>query len=231
VTGYLSAGGAPLSVEPSPDRSEGDAATLRYRKGEILQTPFVPPPMSGIAAGLRPVTEASYAYLYGLITDPRVSVRWRYHGAVPRRDTFVSEIWNRVFSQFLIIDLESSRAIGLALGYQASLRNGTLWIAGVTDPDFHGERASLEGLFLFVKYLFATWPLRKLYMEIPEFNLSQFGSGLRRLWHEEGRLRGEIYYHNERWDTVTVALYRNELEGSPLLQRVIGMADLASRTG
>jgi RimJ/RimL family protein N-acetyltransferase len=186
--------------------------------------PLEPAPLSGVAADLVPVTEECYGYLYDLSTHPSVSVRWRYHGVIPTREAFVGEIWTGIFTQLLVVDRDTSQPAGLVVAYQGNLRNDTVWVAGVIDPRFHGRRVSLEAIFLFINYLIVTWPFRKLYMEIPEFNLSQFGSGLRRIFREEGRLREDTYYDGQYWDMVTVALYRQDLEASAIFRRVIDAA-------
>ncbi len=190
--------------------------------------PLVPAPLSGVAVDLVPVTEESYGYLYDLATHPEVSVRWRYHGTVPNRDTFFAEIWAGIFAQLLVVDRASHERAGLVVAYQGNLRNGSVWMAAVSDPRFQGQRTGIEGSFLFANYLIRTWPFRKIYFEIPEFNLDQFGSGLGRFWHEEGRFKEELYYDGQYWDVVTVALYRDELDAHPLFRRAIEAARRAA---
>jgi len=192
-------------------------------RNAYARTPLDPAPLSGVSAELVPVTEEYYGYLYDLATHPSVSVRWRYHGVIPTREAFVGEIWSGVFIQLLVVDRETSQPGGLVVAYQGNLRNDTVWVAGVIDPRFHGRRMGLEAFFLFFNYLIVTWPFRKLYMEIPEFNLTQFG-GLLRIGHEEGRLRADTFYDGQYWDMVTIALYRQELEESAILRRVIDAA-------
>lgn len=190
--------------------------------------PLDPAPMSGVKAELVPVTEECYRYLYDLATHPSVSVRWRYHGLIPTRESFVAEFWNGIFSQLLVVDRETSQPAGLVVAYQGNLRNDTVWVAGVIDPRFHGRRLAIEAFCLFFNYLIVTWPFRKLYMELPEYNLTQFASVLRRIGREEGRLRDDTYYDGRYWDLVTIALYRNELEESPIMRLVIDTAKRAT---
>ena len=71
----------------------------------------------------------------------------------------------------------------------------------------------LEAFALFVRYLFRLWPLRKLYLELPEFNLPQFASAVRvGLLKEEGRLRGDRYFDGAYWDQLVLAVYPTDAE-------------------
>ena len=174
-----------------------------------------------------PLSEEYYGYLYDLLVIGPLSARWGYNH-VPTREAFLNEISSGVFCQFIIFDRESAKPIGLARAYQANSRNGTLWMGGIVEPESHGKRAGLEALFLFVNYLISTWPIRKIYMDVPEFNLDQFSSGLRRIWHEEGRLIDDVYYGGVYWDRITLALYTEDLSERRVFQHVVRVAEAIS---
>jgi hypothetical protein len=65
------------------------------------------------------------------------------------------------------------------------------------------------GAALFIDYIFRCWPFRKLYMEVAEYNVGQFGRGIERIATEEGRLREHLWYDGRYWDEVIYALYRD----------------------
>jgi RimJ/RimL family protein N-acetyltransferase len=74
------------------------------------------------------------------------------------------------------------------------------------------------GFALFVDYVFAMWNFHKLYMELPSYNLPQFGSARGRYLDEEGRLRDHLYIGGERHDQVILALHRSKwMEMKPRL--------------
>jgi acyl carrier protein len=66
------------------------------------------------------------------------------------------------------------------------------------------------GAAMFLDYVFGCWNFRKLYMEVQEFNLDQFGSGLAWLFEEEGRLRAHTFFGGRYWDKIYLALYREK---------------------
>ncbi len=83
------------------------------------------------------------------------------------------------------------------------------------------------GAALFLEYVFRGWSFRKLYFELPEFNLAQFSRGVNRLFVEEGRLREHLYYDGRFWDKVILALYRTTWEAQS--KRILQAAMTPSR--
>jgi RimJ/RimL family protein N-acetyltransferase len=64
------------------------------------------------------------------------------------------------------------------------------------------------GLALFLEYVFTCWDLRKLYMQLPEYNYEQFASGAERFFVVEGRQREHTFFGGRHWDQLTLAIYR-----------------------
>jgi hypothetical protein len=63
-----------------------------------------------------------------------------------------------------------------------------------------------------VRHLFRTFPLNKIYMEVPGFNWPQVQSGQGSLFHVEGVLRDHEYYAGRHWDKYVCALYPDDFE-------------------
>jgi hypothetical protein len=68
--------------------------------------------------------------------------------------------------------------------------------------------AFFEGVFLFVDYLFDTWPLRKVYADSLEFNFDQFAGGTATFFEVEGRLKDHVYLKGRYWDQIILAVWR-----------------------
>jgi RimJ/RimL family protein N-acetyltransferase len=77
--------------------------------------------------------------------------------------------------------------------------------------DGSGERTglALEGMGLLIGYLFETFALRRVYVEVPEFNLPQFGRQIERFAELEGRYRDHVHLADRYWDLLTYAIDRN----------------------
>jgi len=59
----------------------------------------------------------------------------------------------------------------------------------------------LEAFVLFVRYIRALWPFRKLYIEAPAFNVAQYRSAVDSgFLKEEARLVEHTYFDGRYWD-------------------------------
>ncbi len=61
----------------------------------------------------------------------------------------------------------------------------------------------------FVGFLFRSWPLRKLYVEVPGYNACGVWGGNPTIFTEEGRLRENEFQLNQWWDLVLLTLDRS----------------------
>jgi RimJ/RimL family protein N-acetyltransferase len=68
----------------------------------------------------------------------------------------------------------------------------------------------MMGCALFFDYVFACWPFRKLYLELPEYNVPQVRSGIGTYFRLEGRLRAHSYLTGRYSDELILALYRDD---------------------
>ena len=67
----------------------------------------------------------------------------------------------------------------------------------------------VEAVALAIDYAFETWPWRKLYLEVPEYNLELFRSGLDRYFvRDKGVLREHVYLDGRYWDVHVLAITR-----------------------
>ena len=115
----------------------------------------------------------------------------------------------------MICSIASNEPVGHVVAFNANMRHRHVHVAMVVRPDRVGRSWALEGAQLFIDYLFANWDFRKVYAEVVDFNLAQFGSMVDlAVFDIEGRLTEHEYYGGRYWDVVVVALRRerwNEL--------------------
>lgn len=115
-----------------------------------------------------------------------------------------------MLSQLTVTRVSDPQPVGLVVLYNASLQSGTGYLGVVVAPECVGSGVGAEAAMLFLRYVFHTWDLTKVYMEFPEFNLAQFASGVDRYFRVEGRLRSHYYYGGRRFDQIIAAVYRDE---------------------
>jgi len=160
--------------------------------------------------------------LYRLHAQDEIGFRWRFRGETPSPDRFIATLWEGVLAQFVVSQNKTNTGVGLVTTYGVNLRDQYAHIAFVTSPEYVGTGLTLEGLALFVDYLFRLWPLRKLYAEAVEYNYSQFSRGSNRYFKREGILRDQLHYAARYWDVHVLALYRRDWERiRPLMYRTL----------
>ncbi|MBN1529173.1 MAG: GNAT family N-acetyltransferase [Thermoleophilaceae bacterium] len=182
---------------------------------------FRPAPLAGKHVALRPLRPDDYPALARW--EGQLGVRWRVRGMTPAPDDWMRRLWQGVLVQFMVLNNEGNvvgdnivgglsrteRQVGLVVVYDADFLNGYAKLAAARfDPGAKGPHL-VFGVGLTLHYVFTHWNLRKLYLEIPEFNLPQFDAGWQELFEPEGTLREHRFYDGRYWDEHTFAIYRD----------------------
>jgi RimJ/RimL family protein N-acetyltransferase len=167
-------------------------------------------PMSGRFFRIRPVEPRDVDALYEIALNPEVSYRWRYRGFHPTREKFEADLKAFIFCAMTVTSVKTDEVVGLLISYYQDPRNMHAYFGSLFDPKYLKRGVSIEAVLLFCNYLFSTWPFRKLYMEISEFNIELIGSGKGRNFEIEGRLKDHEFYKGRYWDKLTLAVYRPE---------------------
>ncbi|MGO9955502.1 MAG: GNAT family N-acetyltransferase [Solirubrobacteraceae bacterium] len=158
---------------------------------------------------LRPVLVGDYAALSAAEQTGELAIRWRFRGATPSPERWVQNLWQNILAQFIVVRRSDNRPLGLVMSYRADFQDGHAHLAIESfDTAQRGPHMMLGGA-LFIEYVFNCWDFHKLYLEVPEFNMSQIASGVGRLFAVEGRKRDHTFYGGRRWDEYTLALYRD----------------------
>ena len=165
-------------------------------------------PLVGPNVRLVPVGQGDEPYLFRLMATGEHLVSYRLRGRTPSPENFHQFLWEQVLAQFLVTNHEG-RTIGLVTCFEPNFRHGHASLAAVADPAFKDSGLVLEGMTLFISYLFAEFDLRKLYAESLESNFAQFQTGANRIFEVEGRLREHEYIHGRYQDFVILAIWRD----------------------
>ncbi len=158
---------------------------------------------------LRPVEQRDMEDLYRAAIDPKSSVRWRFRGTIPSPQAFRDSFHAGTLTQLAVTDSRSDQLVGLVSAYSANHEAGYAYVAFYR-ADFKGPGGGhmTEGLCLFVDHLFRSWPFRKLYFEVPEYNLGFLTDYGAEIAQEEGRMRGHAYFEGRYVDVAIIAAYR-----------------------
>jgi RimJ/RimL family protein N-acetyltransferase/aryl carrier-like protein len=158
---------------------------------------------------LVPIAPDDMGFLYSLAIRPETCFRWRYRGAPPSFDRFADDLWRQVLVQLVAKHATDNQAVGHVVAYGADPAMRHLYVGAVFLPPYAGTGLGARAVGMFVRYLFHTFPLNKVYLEVPGFNWSQVSSGQEHVFHVEGILRDHDYYAGREWDQYLCAIYRN----------------------
>lgn len=173
--------------------------------------PGAPPPRvsrTGRWVQLVPVSVVHHEFLYDLATGEDTGFRWRFGGTVPPFEQFRDTLWSGVLTQFVVLERTSQAPVGLVVAYNGDLNNGIAYLGAVMARAVQGSGIAVDALLLFVRYVFDTWSFRKLYLEVPEFNMPAMDGGTRRWFVEEGRMQQCIFRAGRYWDRLILAIGR-----------------------
>jgi hypothetical protein len=180
--------------------------TLRDQDHPYPEPPQFPS-LLGKHVVLRPVTPNDYPMLQAVETEGDLAGRWRWRGMTPSPEQWVSQLWNGVLAQFIMVARSSGEPLALIYAYKASQRDGTAYLAVLKFNPNSRSTLVMAGTALFVEYLFTHWDLRTVYMEVPAFNMSQFASGIGRYFAIEGQLRDNYVCCGKRYDMYILAIH------------------------
>jgi RimJ/RimL family protein N-acetyltransferase len=186
-------------------------ATLTTERGRNLRAPS----RTGRWVSLVPVTNRFVEFLYQLAINEENGFRWLLVGAVPPPDVFQQNLWKGVLAQFVVLERRSSAPIGVVVAYNPELHHGFAYLGADFLPAVEGTGLGIEAVDIFIEYVFGTYNLRKLYLEVPEYNVPFMSNLAGGVFKEEGRLRQHTFYQGTYWDRHLLALYRDDFDSVP----------------
>jgi acyl carrier protein len=169
---------------------------------------FLTPPLRARHVYLKPVMPSDYPFLQALETAGDPASRWQHRGVTRSPDEWAQTLWSGVLAQFIVVGVTSNKPIGRVVAYQPNFQDRYAYFAAMRFEPKDRSPMMILGITLFLRYVFSYWEFEKLYMEVPEYNFSQFSSGLGRFFEIEGRLRGHLKVGTRAWDQLIVAIYR-----------------------
>lgn len=160
---------------------------------------------------MRAIEPADLGWLYAAACDPTTGPQWRYRGKAPSISAFESSLFDGVLTQFVVLDSAAVNPLGLAVLYNADQACGHVCFGMYRSniPAKGSSGAMTDAALLLIEYAFRTWPLRKVYLEVPEYNaglvssLSDLG-----IAEQEGRLTEHLFWRANRYDMLIYALRR-----------------------
>lgn len=105
-------------------------------------------------------------HLHAAVVDPVMGPSWRFQGSTPSIDDFGRSFGRDSLATQIVALNDSDAPIGSVACYSPSFENGWSYVAFQRCGPDSGAELMFEGIFLFIAWVFETWPFRKLYAEI-----------------------------------------------------------------
>lgn len=155
---------------------------------------------------LRPVAPTDLNWLYTLASTPGVSERWRLGGALLAPAAFERFLKSGVWSQFVIERRTTEEAVGLTQIFGADHHGRTAHFSLLLEGKYERSGWPIEGVILQIRHAFEVGGFRKLYFEIPAYNLDGLGGGAERFATQEARLSEHFYFDGTYHDVCVYSL-------------------------
>ena len=116
-----------------------------------------------------------------------VGRRFRFGGTSIAPPARTAAVWDGVLCHLVAVGVDSRGGSGSSRSRPQICAMQRRTSSAISDEEVLGSGLMVEAVALAIDYAFETWPWRKLYLEVPEYNLESFRSGLDRYFVREGR--------------------------------------------
>ena len=159
-----------MAEGPVPNPPSGPMQSQRGRGQPAQSGADVQASWESGRVALQPLRQSDYEFVYHLCELPEVVHRWRFRGVVPDPSEFAQLMKSGVLVQFLVRKRAGGVPVGYVTAYNANHREGWVYVAGLSSPEFASSGLIPEGIRMLISYLFRVWPFRKVYLESIAFN-------------------------------------------------------------
>jgi RimJ/RimL family protein N-acetyltransferase len=158
---------------------------------------------------LRPINPGDYEALRLAELDASAEGRWRLAGTTPSPEQYPQTLWADVLAQFLVALSPSNEVVGMVSAYGYQPADGVVSLAAVNFLQPRQRAVFMRGAAMFIDWLFAMHPLRRIRIETPEWNLEHLGGLVDHGFASiEGRLVKERFVNGAYVDVVLMAITR-----------------------
>ena len=168
---------------------------------------------------LRPVLQNDLPLILGLFGDVDRAHLWGHRRVCDEAQLF--ETWRywsqeRMGDKFMV--LSQGQPVGLVFDYERALEDGHTKVAAMLVEEQCGRGAGVISTALFAQWLFQNLPLRKLYLDVFEFNKPVIRMMEKLNVRKEMQRSEHRYWNGRHWDQYGFSFFREDLSG--LIERL-----------
>ena len=190
--------------------------TLSPRKtlDKGAREPTSPPSLKGKDLTLVPVSRKYLPLLHRWGSDPSSLYLWTSRRDILSEDehaeTLTSSRLREYYHVFLMVLNSKNEAVGFVYSYDISLADGFVFITLFLEPSNRKSGLGAKAAMLFCDYLFAYYPLRKIYCDIFEYNTKSLATLKNSGFEVEGALKKHRFFQGRYHTLYRLALYREK---------------------
>ena len=152
-------------------------------------------------------------FIYALLVSEPSAFRWLYRAGHPSRAGLESNLREDGHVNFVVQERRLGTPVGFVVMHGRHATPATGIVSAVFLPSVRQTGLAIEGIALFILYLFTVYAYHKVYFEVFGSDISSVRTALESgLVQEEGRLRNHCYRNGLWEDKVVLALYRSTFE-------------------
>ena len=214
------------------NRSAGNAHAPP--EGAAASTPHVDLPISmqGRLVVLRPASRHDVSAFYEWRIDKTDIHLWTLKRKIPSPEEFQAEFERSYLTHMTMVVARKSDGVQVGFVQAANMNTEQGWTFFNVNiaPAYRSPGIAAEASYLLLRFLFEDFPIRKIYADVFAYN-SVALKLLRRIgFQEEGRSKEHVWYRNQYWDMIRLALYRNQWKLPPeklekMLERISRQTD------
>lgn len=178
---------------------------------------------------LRPIEDGDMKLLHRWRNDPRFLALCSVRRTVVGFEDFTAELrrdFERDRHLQLMIELKSkSTIIGTVYSYNLNLIDGNIFLTIYLEEEYERKGYGAETVAIFLDYLFATFPLHKIYFEVYDYNRLSLSTLQTAGFVEEGRFKEHRFVGGKRYDLIRFAFFREglvEMRNKRVLRKLKG---------
>jgi RimJ/RimL family protein N-acetyltransferase len=160
----------------------------------------------GTRVSLQPLRPDDTDLIYRLSCDPEIGSRWRFRGQTPDPRDFAAKLWNGTVAHYMVARRTDNQRVGYVAAHNVNLRDRWAYVSALSANPAEKSGLVIEGLALLIDHLFRNWPLHKVLIEAPEYNMDQYGRDLDKVFRREARISDYFFHEGKMWDLVVASV-------------------------
>jgi RimJ/RimL family protein N-acetyltransferase len=176
------------------------------------------------------VAPSHYAALHEIATSASMAHLWPLLGRTVPLDQFGSYLAQMAPVQLTMLRRDNGEPVGLVQGIDEDLRSRRIGLGLVVEPALWSSGWPLEGVVLFLEYLFSGLGFRKVYCHMPTSVLERTGGAMDLYLTEEGVYRQHALVGGVHEDVHILSIHRDRWDSS-MARRITGNTGLGATVG